>query len=121
LYALKEEKTELESRLFVCNKERQALELQYGAGEAREAALKALVEALKAQIKAGEQQNQDEQGSQGSDNKAADDGGHGMRLALRVHELGIAVETLIQDSDHREKEARVFLDDLRRANQYGWS
>ncbi|CAG0914019.1 unnamed protein product [Notodromas monacha] len=108
LYAVKEEKADLESRYFICNKERQALELQCNASEAREAALKSLAEALRAQLhmfndhKAGADPN-DEPGK--------------MKLALRVHELGIAVETLIQDSDIREKEARLFLADLKKANQ----
>ncbi|XP_037093224.1 colorectal mutant cancer protein-like [Pollicipes pollicipes] len=115
LMALREERAELRSRLFLSEREKTGLELQLGARVASERALRVQLEQLRAEPAAEVAAGADSSDSAGSGSGVSPSGRRRSAQA-RLRQLSASLDEVTRASERRQQHAEQFIAELKRAN-----
>ncbi|XP_043221041.1 colorectal mutant cancer protein-like isoform X2 [Amphibalanus amphitrite] len=113
LMALREERAELRSRLFLVERERTGLELKLASCAASEQAHRLQLEQLRGGPAAA---NDREQSSDAGGQSGSEDGGPEAALQTQVRQLSASLDEVTRTAERRQQHADQFIAELKRAN-----
>ncbi|XP_043234114.1 colorectal mutant cancer protein-like [Amphibalanus amphitrite] len=113
LMALREERAELRSRLFLVERERTGLELKLASCAASEQAHRLQLERLRGPAAANDRE---QHSSDAVDQPGSEDGGPEAALQTQVRQLSASLDEVTRTAEKRQQHADQFIAELKRAN-----